>query len=388
VTTADRVLAGAYVGERGLVDHGWLRIAGGRIAELGVGAAPEGAQTVVGTLVPGFVDTHCHGGGGHAIYSGEPADVVAAAATHLARGTTSLIASVATRQLDRMRDAVAVIRHVVEQGNAPNVVGIHLEGPFLSPARSGAQDRAALRDPDVAVLEDLLAAGGGLVRSVTIAPELPGAIGLIERFADRLVVAVGHTDADAGVVTRAVDAGARIATHLFNAMPPLTARAPGPIGALLTDERVRVELVGDGHHVDPLVARLVLRAAGAERVALVTDAMAAAGLGDGDYAFAERRVRVHSGVARISGTDTIAGSTLLLGDAVRRIVHEWGGTLEDAVAMTAVTPAAAYEVPDRGVIRVDAVADLVVLDADLRVGTVLHAGTVVAQTSRTGSDGV
>jgi N-acetylglucosamine-6-phosphate deacetylase len=373
VTTADRVLSGAYVGERGLVDRGWLRIAGGRIAELGAGDPPEGAEPVAGTLVPGFVDTHCHGGGGHALYSGDPADVAAAASAHLAHGTTSLLASVATRPLDRMLGAVAAIRDAVECGTAPNVAGIHLEGPFLSPARRGAQDPSALRDPDAAVLEDLLAAGGGLVRSLTIAPELPGAIGIVEGFADRLVVAVGHTDADAGVVTRAVDAGARVATHLFNAMPPLTARAPGPIGALLTDDRVRVELVADGHHVDAAVARLALRAAGPGRVALVTDAMAAAGLGDGDYAFAGRRVRVRGGVARLEGTDTIAGSTLLLGDAVRRVVHEWGGTLDDAVAMTATGPAAAYGLSDRGVIRMGAIADLVVLDADLRVGTVLHA---------------
>ncbi|MFC4245299.1 N-acetylglucosamine-6-phosphate deacetylase [Gryllotalpicola reticulitermitis] len=380
------VLLGArVVGSPGQLgdDVGWLRIDEGMITATGIGAPSPAAiagaavTTDLGGrwVVPGFVDVHCHGGGGASVYSGVLDDVVKAARTHLATGTTSMLASVATTELGSMLAATSVVADAIDAGLVPNVVGIHLEGPFLSPRRRGAQTAAALLPPDPEVLERLLAAGRGHVRTMTIAPELPGATDLIRANAARLRFSLGHTDADAEQFRAGIEAGARMATHLFNAMPPLLHRAPGAVGAALTDERVTVELVSDGMHVDDLVLRLAYATAGRARMMTVTDASPAAGLGDGDYRFADRHITVDGGVARIYGTDTLAGSAVTLGEVLPRLVGRAGFTLEDTAEIMSATPARAIGLDDRGTLRVGARADLVVLGPEFRPQAVMSNGT-------------
>ncbi|MEV0776447.1 N-acetylglucosamine-6-phosphate deacetylase [Streptomyces sp. NPDC050428] len=372
---------GEFVTPDAVVTDGWLLVRDGLIHSLGTGAPPEAPETVVDlggrTLVPGFVDPHCHGGAGHSVYTGDPAAVRGAAAGHLARGTTTMLASVATVEPPAMEAAVRAVASVIDDGSAPNLVGIHFEGPFLSPARRGAQTRSALRDPDPELLARLLEAAGGHAVSMTVAPELPGAPELIRRYADKLVCCLGHTDTDADQFARAADLGARAVTHLFNAMPPLHHREPGPVATALLDPRLVCELVLDGHHLADDTVRLAHRVAGPDRLTLVSDAMPAAGMADGDYAFADREVTVSGGVARLRGTDTLAGSTLFVAEAFRRAVLTVGLPLADAVRMTSTTAARLLGLPDRGALRPGLRADLVELDPTLRPARVWLAGVPV-----------
>jgi N-acetylglucosamine-6-phosphate deacetylase len=243
----------------------------------------------------------------------------------------------------------------------------------LSPARCGAQNPAHLRDPDMAELKELLRLG--VVRTVTIAPELPDALGAIRALrAKGVVAAVGHTDATYEQTRAAVDAGARVATHLCNAMRPVHHRDPGPIVALLEAEDVVCEQVADGVHLHDAMLRHVIRAAGPSRVALVTDAMAAAGMPDGEYDLGGQVVSVSGGVARLAVSGNIAGSTLTMDAALRRTVQS-GVSMSDAVAMAATTPSRVLGVDGEvGAIAVGLRADLVLLDEDLNVMSVLRAG--------------
>jgi N-acetylglucosamine-6-phosphate deacetylase len=353
-----------------VLDDGWLAIRDGVIDALDAGE-PPGPGRFPGALVdyvdverhwvlPGYVDLHCHGGGGRPIYSGDIEDVRVAAAAHLDRGTTSMLASVASARLETMIAAAESIGAAIDDGSAPNVRGIHFEGPFLSPERRGAQTGSALLPPDEGVFRTLLRAAGGHAASMTIAPELPGALDLIRRHHDDLVFCVGHTDAGADTFQSAVDAGARHVTHLFNAMPGLTHRHPGPVARALLDPRVTVELIADGHHLAPDTLRLALATAGSARAVLVTDAMAAAGMPDGRYDFVDRSVDVRAGAAYLHGTDTLAGSTLFLAEAAARVATLTELSPVDTARLTATNAARVLGWSDRGVLAPGAAADLVV----------------------------
>jgi N-acetylglucosamine-6-phosphate deacetylase len=272
---------------------------------------------------------------------------------------------------------------VIEDGSAPNVAGIHFEGPFLSPARRGAQTATALRDPDPGILEGLLDAAGGHAVSMTIAPELPGALELIDAYRGRIRFCLGHTDATGDRFREAVDRGARVATHLFNAMPPLHHRAPGPVAAALLDDRVTCELIADGHHLAPDTIRLAHRAAGPGRLVFVSDAMPAAGQADGRYAYVDREVVVADGAAFLAGTATLAGSASFLADAFRRAVADVGLPVTDAARMCAGNAARLLGLTDRGAVRPGLRADLVVLDERLTPSSVLLAGATVTGPWRT-----
>ena len=268
------------------------------------------------------------------------------------------------------------MRALAEATRQGIVAGIHLEGPWLSPGRCGAHDPRLMRDPEPAEIDAVLAAGDGTIRMVTLAPERPGCDWAIRRFLDAgVVVAVGHTDATYEQVCRAVDMGATVGTHLFNAMPPLHHREPGPALALLQDPRVTVELIADGVHVHPAAVRAVIEAAGPGRVAVVTDAIAAAGRDDGAFRLGTVPIDVISGVARVHGTSTIAGSTATM-DALFRRVAEPGSdaALAAAVRMTSTTPARALGLDGVGELRPGYDANLVVLDRDLRVTAVMVDG--------------
>ena len=364
IVTSDAVLA-----------PGWVEISDGRVVALGGGIPDRNPDRTFpdATLVPGFVDIHVHGGGGADYPDGTREQAFAARDAHRAHGTTRTMASLVTADAATLLERVHSLAALVAEGE---LGGIHLEGPWLSPERAGAHDPALLRAPDAAEIDALLAAGSGAIRMVTLAPELPVALAAVERFtAAGVVVAIGHTNADYDGTRRAIDAGATVATHLFNAMPPLHHRDPGPVLALLEDPRVTIELVADGTHLHPGLARWVEARTGADRVALVTDAMGAAACGDGEYRLGSLAVEVHGGVARLAGTDTIAGSTVTM-DALFRGAVGAGSDAEwcAAVRMTATTPARTVGWSDVGDIAPGLVADFVALDPELRVAAVVCAG--------------
>ncbi|PSK98456.1 N-acetylglucosamine-6-phosphate deacetylase [Murinocardiopsis flavida] len=362
-----------------VVPRGWVRIAGDRIAAMGEGDPPRELAAAHrpldgATLLPGFVDLHCHGGGGAAFADG-PEAARAAAAFHRAHGTTTLIASLVTGPAETMAAAAAMLAALPAD---IGIAGVHLEGPFLSRARCGAQDPRYLRAPDRGLLADLLTAGAGAVRAVTLAPELGGAFDLIADLRGAgLIAAVGHTDADFDTARGAIDAGARLATHLFNGMAPVAHRAPGAALAALLDDRVVVELINDGAHLHPAVVQTALRTAGPDRAALVTDAMAAAGMPDGGYRLGTQDVVVRAGSAWLADGSSLAGSTLTMDAAVRRTAA-LGVGLRAAAHAAATVPARLLGMADStGALRPGLRADIAVAGPDLRVRAVIAGGRPV-----------
>jgi N-acetylglucosamine-6-phosphate deacetylase len=372
-----RLTAGTVVTGDVVLSPGRVDVDGDRVT--GVGPCDDGAVIDLpgSTVVPGFVDMHVHGGGGAAYTSHDPGEVLRAVAFHRRHGTTSTVASLVSASPKVLRRSVDVLSELVRAGD---IAGIHLEGPWLSAARCGAHEPSALRPPDPAEIQALLDAARGAIRMVTLAPELDGARQAIAQLrSSGVVVAIGHTDADYDVTRWAVDAGATVATHLFNAMPAVHHRAPGPVAALLEDPRVTVELITDGVHVHPALAAMVLVAAGDTRVALVTDAMVATGMPDGPYVLGAVVVDVHDAVATVAGTSTIAGSTATMDALFRSAVAAAGGPADPdallrATRLTAANPARALGLTDIGLLEVGRRADLVVLDSALEVSGVLRSG--------------
>lgn len=364
---------GRVVTPDGVLENGWVSVADGRIAAVGQGPAPDGPTTDVGggTIVPGFVDIHCHGGGGDAFTSSDPAKVRRAAAAHRKHGTTTLLASLVSRPVPELADQVSALAELVQEGV---VAGVHLEGPFLSAARCGAHDPAILCPPEQTAVTKLLDAGKGTVRMITIAPELEGAVPAVRQLVDAgVIAAIGHTDATEAQVRPAVDAGASVATHLFNGMRPLHHREPGPIGALLDDERVTVELICDLVHLHPTAVRLAARHAGLKRTVLITDAIAAAGVGDGVYDVGGLEVRVVDGVPTLAGGASLAGSTLTMDMAFRNAVNSCGLSLVEAAYATSTRGAELLGL-DTGKLQPGCAADIVVLDAELKPRDVMVRG--------------
>ena len=373
---------------------GWVEVRGGEIAAVGDGRPSPGdgvaALDLGGAwLVPGFVDLHVHGGGGAWLSSTDTGEIARAAGFHLHHGTTAMLASIATAPLDSMLSsaaAVAAVASATAGPAGPALAGIHLEGPFISRERAGAQDPDGILEPDRATMLRLLEACGGWARVVTVAPERAGGLELVGAIAEAGVVsAIGHTQAGYDPASAAIDAGVRVSTHLFNAMPGLHHRDLGTVGAALSRDEVVCELVNDGVHLRPEVVALVFHAAGA-RVALVTDAIAAAGMADGDYDFGRVPLRVRGGVARLAGAQTIAGSTLTMDAALRRAVIDVGVPIGEAVAAASTTPARVIGIGGRtGSIEPGKAADLVVLDADLEVAGIMAGGAWVREPAPAGA---
>ena len=370
--TADTLLTG-----RDLLRPGWIQVSGDSVAEVGAGAPARPPDRDLGavTIVPGFVDTHLHGGGGANFSAAERAETSSAVAFHRRHGTTTLVASLVTAGPE---DLLHQVGRLAEDVGCGLLDGIHLEGPWLSPQRCGAHQPTLMRDPDPAEIDRVLEAGAGAVRMITIAPERDGAVAAVRQVvAAGVVGAIGHTEATYSQARAAIDAGATVGTHLFNAMRPIHTREPGPVIALLEDPRVTVELITDGVHVDPAVYRHVFRSVGPDRVSLVTDAMAAAGMTDGRYALGPLAVDVVDGIARVAGTQTIAGSTATMDRQFRFAVQHCGLTRVDALAaavrQASVNPARALGLAT-GELVAGATADLVVLDEDLAVSAVMRHG--------------
>jgi N-acetylglucosamine-6-phosphate deacetylase len=325
-------------------------------------------------IVPGFVDMHTHGGGGHTFTTGDAESARSAAAFHLTHGTTTLLASLVSSPYELMAAATAAFAPLVADGV---LAGLHYEGPYLSTARCGAQNPAFLRDPSADELTSLLELGGGTVRMMTIAPERPGALDAIKLLvAHGVVAAVGHTDATHAQTLAAIDAGATVGTHVFNGMRPPHHREPGPVFALLAATGVVCELIADGVHLHDGTLAFAATVTGPDRAALITDAMAAAGMPDGAYELGGQAVVVADRVARLARDGSIAGSTLTMDAALRQAVNA-GVSIVDACRMAATTPARAIGAADRvGAVSPGLRADLVELDEALRVVRVMRAGTV------------
>jgi N-acetylglucosamine-6-phosphate deacetylase len=385
------VIRARVVDASGVSDDSWVLARHGVIEAVGIGeswrertaATGEAPITVDAdgeTLTPGFIDLHVHGGGGYSFSDGTEA-MQAALATHRAHGTTRSLISFVSTPLDTLANELRQVAEFRERD--PLVLGAHAEGPYLSPHRRGAHDVAALREPSTAEIDEILDAAAGSLQQMTIAPELPGALKVVERLVDAgVVVAVGHTDADYDQALAAFDAGATVATHVFNAMAPIHHRHPGPVVAAIDSVDTTLELVSDGRHLaDPVVRLLFASAPG--RVALVTDAMAAAGAPDGEYQLGSRAVSVSDRTAVLSGTESLAGSTLTLDEALRRTIA-LGVSEVDAVAAVTRTPAHALGLDQSlGRIAPGFAADLVLLDARLNVRRVFAEGRELPTTTTT-----
>ncbi len=372
------------------VVSGEVTVAGGRIASVGTGtqAADDVVELGRAWLVPGFIDTHVHGGGGAQCNTTDPDELHAVARFHARHGTTALLATTVSAPIEALVECLRTIAAVARagpRGGEAAILGAHLEGPFISPKWPGAMDPGTFLEPETGVVDWLLEAGG--VKWMTLAPELPGALELVERLTRvGAVASVGHSDATYAQVKAAVEAGARAGTHIFNAMRPLHHREPGVVGALLDLDEVSCELICDGVHVDPAALRIAYRAKGLGQVRLVTDAMQAAGVADGEYRLGGSRVTVTGGRALLADRpDTIAGSTLTMGAAVRGAVAFLGVDVPDAAVMAATNPARMLGLGDRkGAIAPGLDADLVVLDAALQVTATMVAGEWVSGRPDTG----
>ncbi len=360
---------------------GWIDLSGPVVRAVGAGPPPKAVDVDFGaaTVVPGFVDTHVHGGGGASFSAATPTQTATAMQLHRRHGTTTLIASLVTADPGELLRQVTAL---ADQARAGLIAGIHLEGPWLAAQRCGAHDASLLRDPDPEELDSLLSAGGETIRMVTLAPERAGALAAIGRVIDAgAVAAVGHTEATYEQTRAAIKAGATVGTHLFNAMRPIHHREPGPVIALLEEPGVTVELIADGVHVAPALYRHVSASVGPDRVSLVTDAMAAAGMTDGGYRLGPLAVDVVDGRAHVAGTDTIAGSTATMDQLFRFAVTHSALPAHEAmllaVRQSSINPARALGLAGIGLVA-GANADLVVLDANLAVAGVLQRGTWVA----------
>jgi N-acetylglucosamine-6-phosphate deacetylase len=356
----------------GTVPDGRVVVDGTRITA----TAPENAQVIDVTghyVVPGFVDIHNHGGGGASFTSGTVEEVLKGIHTHRLHGTTTVVASTVTGDMDFLAQRAGLLSELAEQGD---IAGIHFEGPFISPCRKGAHSEALLRDPDPAEVRKLVDAARGQARMVTLATELPGGVDSVRLLAEHgVIAAIGHTDATYEQTVEAIEAGATVATHLFNAMPTLGHRAPGPIAALLEDERITVELINDGTHLHPASLQLAFHHAGAGRVAFITDAMDAAGFVDGTYMLGPLEVEVSEGVARLVEGGSIAGSTLTLDRAFKRAVTVDGLPVEDVVAAISANPARLLGMDDTvGSLEPGKDADVVILDEHFDLKGVMRRG--------------
>lgn len=375
MTTATRVPehvdADLLVLPDGVVEHGWVEHRDGVVTALGHHDGPVARAYPL--VMPGFVDLHCHGGGGASFDGGLDA-AQTAARTHARRGTTAMLASLVSAPVDVLAEQVRGLAAAIRSGELGPVRGIHLEGPFLSPDHRGAHDPDALTLPTEEAVTTLVEAGGGLLRMVTIAPELRGGLEAVEQLAAAgVVAAVGHTDADYALAEEAFARGASVLTHASNAMLPIHHRAPGPIVAALDAPGVRLEVILDGVHLHDAWARRLLTDAGSRGV-LVTDAMAAADASDGTYELGGLTVDVADGTARLADTGAIAGSTLTMDAAVRRALGTLHMDVEAVSRAASTTPAAAVGLPG-GVLEVGAPAHLVALDASYEVVALAVAPT-------------
>ncbi len=369
--------AGTVILADRLLEPGYVVIDGDRITEVTAGRHPRpDLRFPDGALAPGFIDIQINGAAGCDFLSPTEEGLAAAGRHLLATGTVAYLPTLISSPEDRLRAALSFFAAKVRHPGLPRIPGVHLEGPFLSGARPGAHRPSYLRTPSIEWIGRLLDDFRGLVRVVTLAPELDGALDIIRYLCARgLVTAVGHTDATFEQAAAAFHAGARLATHLFNAMRPLHHREPGIVGAALEHSEVACSLIADLVHVHPAVLRLVIAQKGPRRTVLVTDAIAAAGASGGRLTLGDLEVRVEDGAPRLAD-GTLAGSVLAMDQAVRNIAVFT--SLPAAARMAAQTPARLLRL-ESGTIAPTRLADLVVLDARHQVVMTMVGGEIAYQ---------
>ena len=373
------VTPAAEISDAGILIHdGTIEAVGPREA-LRLPAGAEEIREPEAIAIPGFLDVHIHGAGGRDVMEGTRQAIGTVARTIAEHGTTSFLATTVTASAEDTSRSIEGISHYIEHQHEEDavrseVLGIHFEGPFLSPTRRGVHPQEWLQLPSVELLGRFLKAARGTARLLTIAPELPGAASCIEAaHTAGLVVAMGHTDANYEQTRAAIARGVRHAVHVYNAMRPFTHRDPGVIGAVLTSPEVTAELIADGVHVEDGAMRLLLQAKGAERVILVSDGTAATGMPDGKYKLGPLEVTVSGGVCR-NAEGKLAGSTLTLDRALRNIVA-LGFSLPEAVRMLTQNPALLLGLEfKKGTLRPGADADIVLLDSSLQIRRVWTRG--------------
>jgi N-acetylglucosamine-6-phosphate deacetylase len=368
-TTATQVLQGTLILTNRLVQNGQIVVEDGTIVEV-VEEARYAPTADFGPryIAPGYLDLHVHGIGGADVFGGK-ASLQRMSDRFAAHGVTGWLSSTVTETLDLLQEATAAARdYMAEEHSGARLLGTHLEGPFLDIAHKGMQNPACIIPPDIGVTLDLLNAGGGTVRRMSLAPEQAGAEDVIRLLLDRGVFpSAAHTGATYEQMMHAVSLGVRQVTHCFNAMTGLHHRHPGVVGASMFSNDLYAELIADGVHIHPAVMSILIRVKGRERVMLVTDAMIATELPDGEYDLGAQHIFVHDGAARLAD-GALASSTLTMDAAVQNLMAMCGVSLVDAVYMASTTPAEAMGWSDRrGRIAPGLDADLVVLDANLCV---------------------
>ena len=327
----------------------WLEIEDGLIRSINTGTTPEYDFRYEGILIPGFVDIHCHGGGGKYFGSLTDSQIEQVIATHRAGGTVAGLASLVTEPIENL---ISQIKRLVPFAQRGEIAGIHLEGPYLSHARCGAHDPNLLRTPTIAEVQTLLDAGQGFIKMITIAPELDNALEVIEYLGKSgVIAAIGHSQSDAATAQAAIDRGASVVTHFNNAMPKVV-DGPGTMSsAVISELRVSLELILDGEHVSTQIVRDVFETA-PNRIVMVTDAMSAAGSTDGTYKIANLEVIVKDGVARLASNGSLAGSTLTMAKSFNHALNEIGISITEAVHAASTLPALILGRTDLGEIAV------------------------------------
>ncbi len=379
--------------EAGVIE-GWMLLRGGRIAAIGAAGEPMPELTELpagairldaggGYALPGFIDVHVHGGAGHDFMTADHAGLDAIARFHAEHGTTAMLATTVTASRESLTGVLQRVRdyRTAADGLMPyaQLLGVHLEGPFMNPRYKGAQNASYMVEPQADWLDQWVRDYPGIIKLQTLAPETEGANAYIEQLVRHgIVAACGHTDATYEQLRDAADHGLTHAVHTFNAMRPLHHREPGTVGAVLTDSRIMAEVIADGEHVHPAAIRLLIRSKGIDGVMLVTDAVEAAGMPDGAYVLGELPVVVEGGVARLADGSSLAGSTLTTVRGFRFLVEKVGVTIAEASRMASLNPARQLGIDgDYGSLELGKRADLLLLDSRLQLQHVLVGGRMV-----------
>lgn len=363
------IQASSAVVEGQLVGKTWIEVSEKVISSINSGVHPTPDQIIDGALIPGFVDIHCHGGGGKYFSALAPSEIHSVVETHRGHGTTTLIASLISEPIEILKAQIQRLLPFVHSGQ---LAGIHLEGPYLAHARCGAHDPQLLVNPELSEIKELLHVAEGVISMITIAPELPGAIDAITYLtAAGVKVALGHTDGDFESAAAGTNAGASIITHFMNAMDK-GLNDTSFASFVIADERLTVELILDGHHVPFKTAQEIYTAIG-NRMIFVTDAMAAAGATDGNYTIGKLPVIVKDSVARLESNGALAGSTLMMDAVFLNCIDELGLSIPEAVAATSTRAAKLMGLTDRGEIAVGKRADLVSYNPNTQSITLINS---------------